>query len=152
MKPLMQQIHAEFLEAMGKPELVPLDTPELNAETPPHLLDDDITPLPRLFVRNSGRFPRFTAGELAAWTLSIDGCVRTPHSWTVAALKQDFDPVSQIAVLECAGNGRAFFPDPAGTVLWEHGAVGCVRWSGVRLADLLERCELLSNAVYTGHY
>jgi sulfite oxidase len=55
-------------------------------------------------------------------------------------------------VIECAGNGRAFFPDPAGVVLWRHGAVGCVRWTGVRLGDLLRKCELLPQAVYTGHH
>ena len=152
MKSLMQQIHADFLVAMGKPELVPLDTPELNGETPPHLLDDDITPLARLFVRNSGRFPVFSAGELAGWSMTIDGCVRRPRVWTVAALKHQFEPVSQISVLECAGNGRAFFREPAGTVLWQYGAVGCVRWTGVRLADLLKQCEPWPNAVYTGHY
>ena len=55
-------------------------------------------------------------------------------------------------MLECAGNGRAFFPDPVGTVLWKYGAAGCVRWTGVRLADLLHQSELLPNAVYTGHH
>jgi DMSO/TMAO reductase YedYZ molybdopterin-dependent catalytic subunit len=55
-------------------------------------------------------------------------------------------------VIECAGNGRAFFPDPAGVVLWRYGAVGCARWTGVRLGDLLQKCGLLPQAVYTGHH
>ena len=50
----MQQIHERLLVAATKPDLFLLDTPELNAETPPHLLDDDITPLARLFARNTG--------------------------------------------------------------------------------------------------
>ncbi len=148
----MQQIHERLLEAAAKPGLVVLDTPELNAETPPHLLDDDITPLSRLFARNTGRMPDFSAREIAAWTLTIDGHVRSPRTWTIEALKEKFNPISQIAVLECAGNGRAFFPDPAGTVLWQYGAVGCVRWTGARLADLLRQCEPLPDAVYTGHH
>jgi DMSO/TMAO reductase YedYZ molybdopterin-dependent catalytic subunit len=37
-------------------------------------------------------------------------------------------------------------------VQWHHGAVGCVRWSGWRLGDLLRRCELRPEAIYTGHY
>ena len=48
------------LVAASKPDLVILDTPELNAETPAHLLDDDITPLPRLFARNAGAMPAGT--------------------------------------------------------------------------------------------
>ena len=42
------------LVTASKPDLVILDTPELNAETPAHLLDDDITPLSRLFARIAG--------------------------------------------------------------------------------------------------
>jgi sulfite oxidase len=135
-----------------KPDLVALDTPELNAECPAHLLDDDITPTERLFVRNSGRMPDLTASDMAAWTLTIDGCVRNPQTWSVAQLQDEFETVTQIAVMECAGNGRAFFRDPTGTVPWTYGAVGCGAWTGVRLADLLRRCELLPNAVYTGHH
>jgi DMSO/TMAO reductase YedYZ molybdopterin-dependent catalytic subunit len=148
----MQQVHEALLGAAGKRDLVLLDTPELNAETPPHLLDDDITPLPFLFARNTGQMPVFTSAALDSWTLTIDGCVRTPRSWTIVALKERFTPVSQIAVMECAGNGRAFFREPTIAALWHHGAVGCVRWTGVRLAELLRQCDPLPNATYTGHY
>jgi sulfite oxidase len=148
----MQHIDERLLVAAAKPELLLLDTPELNAETPPHLLDDDITPLARLFARNTGRMPVISSSMAAAWTLTIDGCVQTSRSWTISALRQDFETIDQVAVLECAGNGRAFFREPAGTVLWQYGAVGCVRWTGVRLFDLLSQCEPLPSATYTGHY
>jgi DMSO/TMAO reductase YedYZ molybdopterin-dependent catalytic subunit len=148
----MQRTDERSLVAAQKPELVLLDTPELNAETPAHLLDDDITPIARLFVRNTGAMPALGAAEIAAWTITIDGFVRTPRTWTLAALKREFATVTETAVIECAGNGRAFFPDPAGVVLWRHGAIGCVRWTGVRLADLLRACEVLPEAVYTGHH
>jgi sulfite oxidase len=140
------------LVATQKPELRIQPTVELNAETPAHLLDDDITPLDRLFVRNTGTMPVPTGSDIAAWTLAIDGCVRTPRRWTITELQQQFETVTRIAVIECAGNGRAFFPEPAGTVLWQHGAAGCVAWSGVRLGDLLRACELNADAVYTGHH
>ena len=148
----MQRMDQRSLVAATKPELVVLPTPELNAETPAHLLDDDITPTARLFARNAGTVPAVAPEDAPGWTLTIDGCVRTPRQWTVAALRSEFKPVTQIAVLECAGNGRAFFPDPAGVVLWHHGAVGCVRWGGVRLADLLDACGLKPEAVYTAHH
>jgi sulfite oxidase len=141
-----------MLVAAEKPELSILPTAELNAETPAHLLDDDITPVRRLFARNAGTMPEPTATEGSAWTLTIDGRVAMPRRWTLAALREEFETVTRIAVLECAGNGRAFFPEPAGTVLWRHGAAGCVAWTGVRLGDLLRRCALLPDAVYTGHH
>jgi len=140
------------LVAAEKPELRILPTGELNAETPAHLLDDDITPVRRLFARNTGTMPMPTAAEFGAWTLAIDGRVRSPQQWTMSDLQNEFERVTRIAVLECAGNGRAFFPEPAGTVLWNHGAAGCAAWTGVRLADLLRRCALAPDAVYTGHH
>ena len=61
----MQRIDDRSLVAAEKPELTVLPTPELNAETPAHLLDDDITPTDRLFVRNTGFMPGFSDAELA---------------------------------------------------------------------------------------
>lgn len=148
----MQRIDERSLVAVTKPELMVLDTPELNAETPAHLLDDDITPLARLFVRNTGAMPVLSPADIAAWMLTVDGWVRTRRSWSIHSLRQEFETVTETCVMECAGNGRAFFPDPAGPVLWKHGAVGCVRWTGVRLADVLQRCGVLARAVYTGHH
>jgi DMSO/TMAO reductase YedYZ molybdopterin-dependent catalytic subunit len=140
------------LVAAEKPELRILPTVELNAETPAHLLDDDITPLGRLFARNTGTMPVPTPSDVAAWTFAVDGCVRAPRRWTIGELQQQFETVTRTAVLECAGNGRAFFPEPAGTVLWRHGAAGCVAWTGVRLGDLLRACRPTPDAVYTGHH
>lgn len=140
------------LVAAEKPELRILPNAELNAEAPAHLLDDDITPVARLFARNAGTMPLPSAADIAAWTLAIDGCVRVPRRWTIAQLERQFETATRTAVLECAGNGRSFFPEPAGVVLWQHGAAGCVAWTGVRLADLLAACGLTPDAVYTGHH
>jgi DMSO/TMAO reductase YedYZ molybdopterin-dependent catalytic subunit len=149
---VMQRIDERSLVVAAKPDLVLLDTPELNAETPAHLLDDDITPIARLFARNTGAMPAFSVADIQNWTLAIDGCVHAPQTWTLAQLRSEFEIISETAVIECAGNGRAFFPDPAGTVLWRHGAVGCVQWTGVRLRDVLEAAGLQPAAVYTGHH
>ena len=62
----MQRIDERSLVKAEKPELVLLDTPELNAETPAHLLDDDITPTARLFARNTGAMPALGPAEIAA--------------------------------------------------------------------------------------
>src|ERR1700692_83417 len=98
----MHLIDDRALVAATKPEVKILDAEELNAETPAHLLDDDITAVDRLFVRNSGSMPAFAADEIANWTLTIDGVVRTPQTWSVGELKKRFQPVTRIAVLECA--------------------------------------------------
>ena len=41
----------------GKDGLVYLNDRPINAETPAHLLDDDVTPANRLFMRNNGHPP-----------------------------------------------------------------------------------------------
>lgn len=148
----MQRMDERTLVAATKPDLVVLDSPELCAETPPHLLDDDITPVARLFTRNIGRVPDIGPEDAKDWTLAVDGCVDAPRSWSVADLRRDFEAVSDLAVLECAGNGRAFFREPVDGVAWSLGAVGCARWTGVRLADVLRTCGIEPRAVYTAHH
>jgi hypothetical protein len=54
--------------------------------------------------------------------------------------------VELAAVLECAGNGRAFFEPSVPGIQWENGAVGNGRWRGVRLADVLKRAGVRSSA------
>ena len=170
-----------------------LPTRELNSETPAELLDQRITPTDLLFVRNTGRMPAFSKAEIQNWTLTIDGEVELPQRWTVDELKA-IGSRNVVAVLECAGNGRAYFPcnrlinvldakammldgmisripftKPyqfargfrprwkkwpwfAGTVMWAEGAVGCIEWTGVPLAALLQRCGVKAGAIYTGHH
>jgi sulfite oxidase len=86
-----------------------LPTRELNSETPGDLLDQSITPNDLLFVRNTGRMPAFSKTEIENWTLTIDGEVERPQSWTIDELKA-VGLRNVTAVMECAGNGRAYFP------------------------------------------
>ena len=148
----MQRTDEQALVAQQKPDLVLFETPEVNAETPAHLLDSDITPLPRLFVRNTGHLPVITKDALAGWTLTIDGAVRAPRTWTLPQLQDGFEQVTETSVIECAGNGRAYFTEETSAPPWTQGAVGCVTWTGVRLADLLAACGLEPRAVYTAHH
>lgn len=133
-----------------KEGLVVLGDRPLNAETPPHLLDDPVTPTERHFIRNHGITPEKTDPE--GWTLVIDGEVERPLTLSIAELRRQFEVVSYALQLECAGNGRAFFDPPAEGNQWTFGAVGCARWTGVRLADVLKAAGLKPSAVYTAHY
>ncbi|MGD1887899.1 MAG: sulfite oxidase [Cohaesibacteraceae bacterium] len=125
----------------------------INAESPAHLLDDAVTPANRLFVRNNGAVP-FHALDMDAsgWTLSVDGEVDTDLELSLDDLRNDFEVVTRQLVLECGGNGRAFFVPGASGNQWTTGAVGCPEWTGVRLRDVLNRAGVRSSAVYTGHF
>jgi DMSO/TMAO reductase YedYZ molybdopterin-dependent catalytic subunit len=139
-------------ELPGKEGLVVLNDRPVNAETPPWLLDDEITPATRLFVRNNGIPP---AGEIDpdAWALEIGGesCVN-PQTFTVGELKRRFAHHTYRLVLECGGNGRSEFIPPSAGNQWTTGAVGCPEWTGVRLRDVLEACGIADDAVYVGYY
>ncbi|MBV7298122.1 molybdopterin-dependent oxidoreductase [Enterovibrio paralichthyis] len=144
---------AEGLEDVvieGKDGLVVLNDRPMNAETPPHLLNDDVTPTQRHFIRNNGIPPTEVNPE--TWTLTIDGLVDKPMTLTIEDLKKNFDVVEQQLVVECGGNGRAFFEPPAKGNQWTYGAVACSNWTGVRLADVLKAAGVKDGAVYTAHY
>ena len=133
----------------GKDGLTLLNDRPLNAETPPHLLDDAITPTSRHFIRNNGLPPEDV--DPAGWTLTIDGMVERPLKLTIADLKERF-PVKTLALtIECGGNGRAAFDPPAKGNQWTLGAVACSNWTGVRLRDVLEAAGVQDGVVYTAH-
>jgi DMSO/TMAO reductase YedYZ molybdopterin-dependent catalytic subunit len=121
------------------------------AETPPHLLDDDTTPVSRFFLRNNGLWPD-EADDREGWTFAVDGEVRQALTLSLRDLKERFEPVTLRMVIECGGNGRSFYHPPTPGNPWTHGGVGCAEWTGVRLRDVLEQVGLKVSALFTGHY
>lgn len=138
--------------AFGKDGLTVLGDRPLNMETPPHLLDDPITPANRFFVRNNGVPPDVSNATDETWTLTIDGDVDNPMTLSIADLKSRFETVTLQLQLECGGNGRKFFSPGASGNQWTFGAVGCPAWTGVRLADVLNAAGVRTSAIYTAHY
>ena len=134
----------------GKEGITVLNDRPVNAETPAHNLDDDITPNARHFIRNNGQMPEST--DPAGWTVTIDGEVDTPLELSIDDLRSRFDVVSLPLHIECGGNGRSAFNPPARGNQWTVGAVGNSRWTGVRLADVLKAAGVKDSFVYTGHY
>jgi DMSO/TMAO reductase YedYZ molybdopterin-dependent catalytic subunit len=120
----------------GKEKLIVRSVRPPDYETPVALLDSWITPVEHFYVRQHMPVP--PGLDAATWTLQIEGEVDTPVTLTLDDLRKM--PAATITmVLECAGNGRAFFDPPVAGIQWEKGAVGNARWTGVRMADLLKR-------------
>lgn len=136
-----------------KDGLIVLGEKPLNAETPPPLLDPDITPTEHFFIRMNGLAPDSAMNKNAdGWTLTVDGEVEKTLTLSLDDLKNNFEVITQQLWLECGGNGRAFFDPPASGNQWTVGAVGNASWTGVRLKDVLESAGVKPSAVYTGHY
>ncbi|HZW60480.1 MAG TPA: sulfite oxidase [Woeseiaceae bacterium] len=134
----------------GKDGLVVLNDRPINAETPAHLLNDDVTPASRLFVRNNGIPPANV--EAAGWRLEIGGeSCRRPMRMTLGELQQTFRHYTLQLQIECGGNGRSEFNPPASGNQWTTGAIGCPEWTGVRLRDVLEHVGVDDDAVYVAY-
>lgn len=136
----------------GKSEaLTILNRKPWNAETPPHLLDPEITPANVMFVRNNGIPP--TEFDLENWTLTIEGeAAAQQKTFTLKELYDNFTHYTYDLTLECGGNGRSEFNPPAKGNQWGLGAVACTRWTGVRLKDVLNAVGVKDSAVYIGYY
>ncbi len=133
-----------------KPGLRVLNDRPLNAETPAHLLDDEVTPAERLFVRNNGVPP--AAADPGSWRLSVAGeaCL-APRSFSLEELERDFRQHTYRLQLECGGNGRSEFRPRVPGNQWTTGAIGCPEWTGVRLKDVLERVGVRRDATYVAY-
>ena len=144
--------HADPFVLEGKhPDLIVLNDRPWNVETPPHLLDDEITSADKLFVRNNGIPPANI--DASAWTLTIEGeSARQPKTYSLQELKDKFKHYTYQLTLECGGNGRSEFNPPVQGNQWTTGAVGCPEWTGIRLKDVLEDVGIKEDAVYSGYY
>lgn len=137
----------------GKEGLTVLNDRPINAETPAHLLDDDITPAKYMFVRNNGIPPEVESIDADTWQLEIGGeSCENPQTFTIADLKEKFEHHTYQLQVECGGNGRSEYVPSASGNQWTTGAVACPTFTGVRLRDVLEACGIKDDAVYIGYY
>jgi DMSO/TMAO reductase YedYZ molybdopterin-dependent catalytic subunit len=141
----------KILKMDGKAGLVIIGDRPLVAETPEHLLDDEVTPNDKFFIRNNGQVPE-PAANADAWEIAIDGEVNKPLKLTLGDLRGRFQPSTFRLQLECGGNGRSFYSPQARGNQWTNGGVGHAEWTGVRLADVLKAAGVKPSAVYTAHY
>ena len=144
-----EALAADPIRIAGKDGVTVLGNRPLNAETPAHLLDDDVTPTARHFIRNNGIAPEEM--DPGTWRLRIDGLVHRPMDLRIDDLRKHFEVVTRRLTIECGGNGRAFFDPRVGGNQWTLGAVACSEWTGVRLADVLRAAGVKDNVVYTAH-
>lgn len=107
----------------------------LNLESPFGALDAFLTRNEDFFVRCHFPIPEISR---ATWRLKIGGEVQHPREFTWDELRA-MPETSVTATLECAGNSRVFLTPKVDGAQWERGAVGNAVWSGVRLAEVLQR-------------
>ena len=94
---------------LPKPDMLVHSEQPFNGEFAAHLLNDDVPPTARHFVRNNSSIPeRAKKGDLHVSTLTIDGKVYKKLMLPMEDLGR-FPQVTMQAVVKCAGNGRSLF-------------------------------------------
>lgn len=124
-------------------ELIVRKSAPQNLEMPFAALASFQTPNEMFYIRNHFDVPQV---PLAAWRLKIEGAVERPLTLMYDDLVQ-LPARRQVALLECAGNGRASLQPRAKGVQWELGAVGNAEWTGVPLGAVLEKAGIRAAAV-----
>ena len=118
----------------------------LTGSVPAHEHDFDVTPSDRMFVRNNLLTPDVNAAQ---HPLVVKGLVDKELAFTLDELRSAFPVVTLQGMLECAGSGRTNYqPRPSGTPWSPTGGMGCPKWTGVRLADVLRAAGVKSDAAH----
>ena len=92
-------------------------------EMPLSGFDTWLTPAEDFFVRTHIYKPKV---DLSDWRLRVDGLVERELTLDMAHIEK-LPRVEQVAVLECAGNGRSFYEPGVTGMQWRYGAVGNAR-------------------------
>jgi len=139
------------LEALpGKKPLIKMSYRPPNYETPIEYFRDPITPNDAFFVRyHLSDIPDATdkAIDPTSWKVVVggDGANREV-ALTLDDLKA-LPAAEVVAVNQCSGNRRGLFQPHVPGVEWGYGAMGCARWKGARLKDVLDKAGVKKEAI-----
>src|SRR5438876_4756405 len=104
---------ASGAEPARKDLIVRSVTPE-DFETPLAAFTSWITPTEHFFVRSHMSRPTV---DVATWRLTVDGEVSGPLTLSMDELRK-LPTVEVVSVIECAGNGRAFYKPGVAGMQW----------------------------------
>jgi DMSO/TMAO reductase YedYZ molybdopterin-dependent catalytic subunit len=129
----------------GKKPLIKLTYRAPNYETPLEYFRTAITPNDAFFVRyHLSDIPEV---DLAKWRLTVGGEGAKGETELTFDDLRKMTASEVVAVNQCSGNRRGLFQPHVPGVQWGYGAMGCARWKGVRLKDVLDKVGLKSEAI-----
>ena len=129
----------------GKKPLIQLADRPPNYEAPLEYLRTPITPNDQFFVRyHLADIPNVNAKTYKI-AIGGDGANGTAEL-TLDDLKK-MPAVEVVAVNQCSGNRRGLSQPHVAGVEWGYGAMGCARWKGARLKDVLDKAGLKKEAI-----
>jgi DMSO/TMAO reductase YedYZ molybdopterin-dependent catalytic subunit len=134
------------LEALpGKKPLIKLSYRPPNYETPVEYFRTAITPNDAFFVRYHLSF--IPEVDVKTWKITVAGDgANNSFELNMDALKA-MPATEVVAVNQCSGNRRGLFQPHVPGVEWGYGAMGCARWKGARLKDVLDKAGVKKEAI-----
>src|SRR6516164_2919979 len=140
---------AELVRYPQKAELILLTDRPPQLETPLKYFTTDLTPNDAFYVRwHLSGIP--TSVDTRTFRLEVGGHVNKQLSLSLQDLRTKFEPVSVVALCQCAGNSRSLFEPRVPGGQWGFGAMSNARWKGVRLKDVLDAAGVLPGTVQVG--
>ena len=137
--------YATMATLPGKKPLIELSDRPPNYETPLEYLRTPITPNDEFFIRyHLADIPEVKA-EGYKIAVGGDGADGTAEI-TLDDLKQ-MPAVEVVAVNQCSGNRRGLSKPHVQGVEWGYGAMGCARWKGAKVKDILDKAGLKKEAI-----
>lgn len=129
----------------GKKPLIKLTTRPPNYEAPIDYLRSAITPNDEFFLRY--HLPDIPEVDGKKWKLRVGGATaKGERELDLEELKK-LPAAEVVAVCQCAGNRRGLFQPHVAGIEWGNGAMGCARWKGARLEDVLDLVGVGKDAV-----
>jgi sulfite dehydrogenase len=129
----------------GKEPLIKLSYRPPNYESPIEYLRTEITPNDQFFVRyHLSDIPRLDA---KTWKLAVGGEGASEEIQLGLDDLKQLPAAEVVALCQCSGNRRGLFQPHVAGVEWGYGAMGCARWKGVRLKDLLDKAGVKKEAI-----
>jgi DMSO/TMAO reductase YedYZ molybdopterin-dependent catalytic subunit len=129
----------------GKKPLIKLTYRPPNYETPVEYLRTAITPNDAFFVRY--HLPHIPEVRPETWKLAVGGEGANGQVELTLSELRSMPAMDVVAVCQCSGNRRGLFQPHVPGVEWGYGAMGCARWKGVRLKDILDKVSVKKEAV-----
>jgi sulfite dehydrogenase len=129
----------------GKKPLIQLADRPPNYESPIEYLRTPITPNDQFFVRyHLSDIPDVKA---EGYKIAVGGeGADNSFELTLDDLKK-MPAVEVVAVNQCSGNRRGLSNPHVAGVEWGYGAMGCARWKGARLKDILDKAGLKKDVI-----
>jgi len=147
-QPKDDQVISDLAFPEKRPMITYSDRPPL-LESPRSTFSRPITANDEFFVRwHMPEIPTYV--DTNTFKIKVSGLVKREFEISLDDLKNDYEQVEVTAALQCGGNSRSAFSPVAGGIQWGSGAMGCAKWKGVRLRDILERAGLQKNAHWIG--